>query len=441
VRHRREETAVTGAPTCTLLDLVSPRLGIVRRLDRMSKSRSEPELPIIYRSILANFDYRRSDPDERAGGGRGETVLQAQASAIGEALERYCSAQVDAGALCFGAASELAAPAIEPGSLVLYSTEQYARLPFRRPEADMPLTWIPGSSLSGEKRYLPASMVYLGYRGADGSELFTLSTSNGLAAGPDLDSAIRAGLLELLERDAFLVTWMNRLPAPEIELDSLTGAASQAIRHYARHGVDVRVFQLLNGFPVHACMAVGFDREGSMPAAVVGLACDFDPVVAVQRAVMELAQVRPGIVQRCRERPPAIERYDQVVSLEDHSLFIAMPKNLHEFDFLLNAAKRVSLGDLEKYATGSAREDVEACGRSLAAQGIELAYVDLTTADLAEFPVKVVRVLATTLQPMHFGFGYERLGGERLFTIARELGFATQRRTASELNPCPHPLG
>ena len=131
---------------------------------------------------------------------------------------------------------------------------------------------------------------------------------------------------------------MNRLPAPEIELDSLTGAASQAIRHYARHGVDVRVFQLLNGLPVHACMAVGFDREGSMPAAVVGLACDLDPVVAVQRAVMELAQVRPGIVQRCRERPPAIERYDQVVSLEDHSLFIAMPEHLHEFEFLLNAA-------------------------------------------------------------------------------------------------------
>jgi ribosomal protein S12 methylthiotransferase accessory factor len=431
---------VTRAAPCSLLDLVSPRTGIVRRLERISKSRREPELPIIYRSILANFDYRRADPDERIGAGKGDTVLQAQTSAIGEALERYCSARVDTRALCVGPASQLTAPAIEPASLVLYSAEQYARLPFRRPEANMPLTWIPGSSLSGEPRYLPASMVYLGYRGADGSEIFTLSTSNGLAAGPDLDSAVRAGVLELLERDAFLVTWMNRLPAPEIKLDLPTGPASQAIRHYARHGVEVRVFRLLNGFPVHACMAVGFDRERSTPAAVVGLACDLDPVAAVRHAVMELAQVRPGLVHRCRERPRALERYEEVRSLEDHSLFMAMPEHLHEFDFLLNGANPVPLRTLDNYATDSARKDVETCGRSLAAAGIELSYVDLTTADLSDFPVKVVRVLATHLQPMHFGFGYERLGGERLFTIAQELGSATNRRTASELNRCPHPL-
>ena len=432
---------MTRAALPSLIDLVSPRTGIVRRLERISKGRREPELPIVCRSILANFDYRRTDPSERIGAGKGDTLLQAQTSAIGEALERYCSSQVDTRALCFAPASQLTAPAIEPASLVLYSTEQYARLPFRRPEANMPLTWIPGFSLSDEPRYLPASMVYFGYQGADGSEIFTMSTSNGLAAGPDLDSAIRAGVLELLERDAFLVTWMNRLPAPEIKLDSLTGPASQAIRHYARHGVDVRVFRLLNGFPVHACMAVGFDREGSMPAAVVGLGCDLDPVAAVRRAVMELAQVRPGIVHRCWERPPALERYDEVRSLEDHTLFMAMPEHLREFDFLLNGANHVPLSALDNYATDSARKDVETCGRSLAAAGIELTYVDLTTADLTEFPVKVVRVLATHLQPMHFGVGNERLGGERLFTIARELGFATNRRTASELNPCPHPAG
>ena len=431
---------MTDAAPCSLLDLVSPRTGIVRRLERISKSRREPELPIIYRSILANFDYRRTDPNERIGAGKGATVLQAQTGAIGEALERYCSSQVNARALCFASASQLTAPAIEPAALVLYSAEQYARLPFRRPEPDMPLTWIPGSSLGGEPRYVPASMVYLGYQGAGGSEIFTMSTSNGLAAGPDLDSAIRAGVLELLERDAFLVTWMNRLPAPEIELDVLTDPASQAIRHYARHGVEVRVFRLLNGFPVHACMAVGFDRERSMPAAVVGLACDLDPVAAVGHAVMELAQVRPGMVHRCWERPPALDRYEEVRSMEDHSLFMAMPEHLHEFDFLLNGANRVPLSGLDNYATDSARTDIETCGRSLAAAGIELAYVDLTTADLTDFPVKVVRVLATHLQPMHFGFGYERLGGERVFTIAHELGSAPDRRTVAELNPCPHPL-
>jgi ribosomal protein S12 methylthiotransferase accessory factor len=432
---------VTGALPPSLLELVSPRVGIVRELERVSKGRREPEIPIVYRSVLANFDYRRADPTDRMGAGKGETATQARMSAIGEALERYCSAHIDPVRLVLATPSELPAPAIEPASLVLYADEQYTRLPYRRPEPQMALTWVRGCcALTGEPRYLPASMVYMGYGGPGLSETLAMTTSNGLAAGPDADFAVRSGILELVERDAFLVTWMNRLAAPEIELDELDGAAGQAVRHYARHGVEVRVFHLFNGLPIHACMAIGFDRERASPAAVVGLSCDLNPVAAVRGAIMELAQVRPGIVHRCREQVPAIERYEDVRSIEDHSTFIAMPEHLRELDFLLGGGSRVRMGALENHATGNARRDVETCARFLGAAGIEVAYVDLTTEDLAEFPVKVVRVVGTELQPMHFGFGNERLGGDRVFTIAQELGFAGRRRSAAELNPCPHPL-
>jgi ribosomal protein S12 methylthiotransferase accessory factor len=423
------------------MELVSPRVGIVTGLERVAKGRREPEIPIVYRATLAHFDYRRAEAGDRYSGGKGFTEPQSRISAIGEALERYCSSQVDPARLVLAPQAELPAPAFDPASLVLYSDAQYARLPYQRPQPGMALTWIAGRCpLTAESRYVPASMVYMGYGGPGMSEIFAMSTSSGLAAGPNLDFAIRSAILELVERDAFLLTWMNRLPAPEIELDQINGAAGQAVRHYARNGVELRVFHLLNGLSIHACMAIALDRERGVPAAVAGLGCDLDPAAAVRNAIMEVAQVRPGVVQRCWEKMPEIGRYEEVRSLEDHSNFFAMPSHLSELDFLLKGGNQLSMSTLPNYASGCASKDVETCAKALAVAGSQVAYVDLTTKDLVDYPVAVVRAVATELQPMHFGFGNERLGGNRLFTIAKALSFAGQHRAAAELNFCPHPL-
>jgi ribosomal protein S12 methylthiotransferase accessory factor len=66
--------------------------------------------------------------------------------------------------------------------------------------------------------------------------------------------------------------------------------------------------------------------------------------------------------------------------------------------------------------------------------------VDLTTADVRPYGIHVVRTLATGLQPIHFGHGEERLGGQRLFDLPRLLGYMSETRGERDLNPCPHPL-
>ena len=80
------------------------------------------------------------------------------------------------------------------------------------------------------------------------------------------------------------------------------------------------------------------------------------------------------------------------------------------------------------------------CVSLLRAAGCRVAYVDLTTPDVAPYGVSVVRAIATGLQPMHFGAGEERLGGSRLFEAAAKLGHANGIRTEDDLNPCPHPM-
>jgi ribosomal protein S12 methylthiotransferase accessory factor len=84
--------------------------------------------------------------------------------------------------------------------------------------------------------------------------------------------------------------------------------------------------------------------------------------------------------------------------------------------------------------------DIEKMRVALTGIGSRALYVDVTTPDLDEFPIRVVRTLATHLQPIAFGHDEQRLGGRRLYELPQRLGYGTEVRTERGLNPCPHPI-
>jgi ribosomal protein S12 methylthiotransferase accessory factor len=428
-----------------LTDLVDPRVGIVRSCRRVAKDWREPPRPLIYQSILSNFDYRTPAHTERMTSGKGLTHRDAERGAIVEALERYCAQQQRPGALAYGRASSLESPSIAPEEFVLYSDRQYDSPEFRhrRPVPDEEFTWVRGNLLaSGEEVFAPASLVYMNFAGPGGRERLTSPNSSGLAGGIDVPSAVLAALYELVERDAFVVAWLTRLAAPRIDFSDSSGAASEIRRHYERFGVETLAFDLTTELDIPVVMAVGFDRSGSLPAATVGLGCDLAPATALDRAVMEVVQVRSGTVPAYRgEQPPdRIERYEDVRTLDDHAVFAADPEHLAEFDFLVDGAVTRALTDLPDRRSGSVESDLDFCRQRLEASGCKVGYVDLTQPDLEAFGIHVVRGIATGLQPIHFGFGEERLGGRRLFAMPRLLGHTTADLSEDDLNPCPHPV-
>jgi ribosomal protein S12 methylthiotransferase accessory factor len=435
---------VNGAARA-LADLVDPRLGIVRSCVRVAMDWREPARPVVTRATLANFDLRSVPALERMTSGKGLTERESKLGAIVEALERYCALQRRPGALVRRPASRLDHAAILPEELVLYSDRQYgsAGFRYRRAAAGEELTWVRGRRVgSGDPVYAPASLVYMNFAGVAGREFLTRMTTSGLAGGPDLPSAVLAGIYELVERDAYMIHWLARISAPQIEFGDRDGTAGEIRRHYGSFGIETLAFDLTTDLGIPVVMAVAVDRSGALPAAAVGLGCDLDPAAALDRAMMEVVQVRSGLVPSLRqEQPPApIAAYEDVRSLEDHAVFAASPAHLHELDDLLAGDGRVRLSDLADRSRGSVEDDLDFCREQLESAGSTVAYVELTMPDLEPFPVRIVRALATGLQPIHFGFGEERLGGRRLFTVPRLLGRATRDLTEADLNPCPHPL-
>ena len=426
-------------------ELVSPKCGVITRLAAQSRGAEEPAPPYLYTATLANFDFRVADGGERVGAGKGGTEREAMASAVGEAIERYCGYHWAPERTFVSRMHDVPSPVITPAECVLYSDQQYRSEGWRyaRWREDGEVTWITGKELpSGTAIALPASLVFLSYPVPRPEDFFAPSSSNGLAAGPTLERAVLGGLCELIERDALLITWLNRLPALEIELGESGETAATLFRHYARMGINVRAFSLATDLPITVVLAISLDDEPSRPAQVVGMGCHPDPTIALTKALYELCQGRPAEAARFAKKPPGgrLVRFEDVQTLDDHSAFGSLREHREQFAFLWSAERSTRIDALPNPSTGSAGDDLANLTQALARNGHRVAYVDLTLPDVGPYGFHVVRVIATELQPVHFGHGQERLGGRRLFELPVRLGFATAPRTDADLNRCPHPL-
>jgi ribosomal protein S12 methylthiotransferase accessory factor len=426
-----------------LLDLISPRVGVIKTLTRVPRGADEPVPPILYQAVVSSYDFKNAQASTRTAAGKGISESDAIGGAIGEAIERYCAHHPALDRIKRVRRADLALAPISPDDLVLYSSSQYARegFAYRRWTEDMEIGWLTACELPGGGDVdVPAGCTYLNYVGPSGEDYFSPTTSNGLAAGPDIEQATLSGLYELAERDGFLAHWMHRLPAPEVMFDR--GIAAAIRTHYRRFGIETRVFNVSTDLPVYVIMAVSLGDGAQEPAALVGLGCHLDPNAALEKALFEICQIRPSERRRFLDGSACnhLKRYEDIKTLHDHSEWLMRPERRSELAFLLEHGRRQALADLPNRSTGNTAGDLEIVVNGMLKVGSRVAFADLTTADVRPYGIVVVRAFATGLQPMHFGHGEDRLGGRRLFELPRTLGYTAEVAGERDLNPCPHPL-
>ncbi len=431
--------------------LVSPSTGIIRSLSRVHKDLSEPKLPYIWRAELANHRFLEdAEQAQMIASGKGFTHDAARLSAVGEAVERYASSSWGDQRLLLGSADRLDMPILDPARLVLYRAEQYQTLNYHPYHPDAELGWVPMRSLASDQEQAVSALgVLMAYETSANEPFLFPITSNGLAAGANLPRAVLAGAYEVIERDAFLATWLNKLPCTPIDpSDHPDPRIRSMITTHARRGIALELFEIYSDCGVHVFIGTAFTEGaksgmwGDGPAVVVGLGADHDPVQAAAGALIEACQVRPSLRMRLR-LPETAVRMEQlmddpqsVTELEDHDLLYTSPEMLGQFDFLRSGPPERF--DWHTPAPDGAIARLESLTEALEAQGTDLLYADLTTSDVATVGASVARVVIPDYQPMHFGFAERRLAATRLYAIPTKLGRpATSHDT---LNPFPHPL-
>ncbi|AFY45385.1 biosynthesis docking scaffold protein, SagD family [Nostoc sp. PCC 7107] len=424
-------------------DLVSPHTGIIRAIDRFTKPYTEFDFPVLWQAELANFQLRKQSDDLRYGVGRGMTDEQAIFGAVGEAVERYCGSIVDYRQLIVSSYADLSHPAVHPPTFFSFSDNQYSDSSFPFPAFDQATqtSWITAISLTSNQQVLvPAFMVYFDWDSNVPGDYILPVTSNGMASGPTLEFAAYSGLCELIERDAFIITWLNRLPAPRIYFAHRPGIETEILRHYTRFGIELVTFYLTTDINIPVVMAMLIDRSGRTPVVATGLGCHLDGSTALRKAIFEVCQARFGDIERKANGAGAnLNQYEDVQNLEDHSAFFYTTTRLGELEFLFEHENYLTVEDLPTYPSSAEVEKLRTVITRLHSVGAEPYLVEITTPDVVSLGFRVVRTLASELVPIYFGHGLEPLGTQRLFEVPKRLGYGGQR-TVKDLNPCPHPM-
>lgn len=411
-----------------LMVLADRETGVLREL--LVYKPTNPRLPAfpICASARLVLPEIHGKPHKIRGEGKGATPEEAVISAIGEGLERYAASTWNPAILFRIAFGRKPAALFDPCALTLYTDEQYTApgFAYARFNPKQPIWWAQGKWLdNGAAVALPAIAVYLNFPAVP-NECLVQATSNGLATGRGVDDATLRALYELIERDAFMRAWMTtdaplwRLPNVGVGHD-----AEAALEALAPESVEVELYLLPDHSRHATVLCIGWGDGIRWPGVTVGLGTHASLDVALRKAVMEHSHYglyMQRLMREGRHRRVAAPRH--VRSNLDHGLLYVDTTWQSTVREMTAGAALLPLDEARRRFTQPAT--LEACVGALGAAGIRAAAVDVTPADIALTPYRVVRAVASGLQPIHFGYGMQRCGRE---------GCAWNSRAA-----LPHPL-
>jgi ribosomal protein S12 methylthiotransferase accessory factor len=398
-----------GEALLALADLVDTRVGVINCMVMESAGALGLERPVVATAVTACAPDGAEPPARMpVGWGKGMTPTAAALSAAGEALERYAASLPDARRIVRARMAELpAGEVVDPRDFPLFEARQYARpdFPFAPFDPDIAHPWVAGWRAGiGAPAWIPAMFCYLSFT-YEPRQNFCSGTSNGLAAGAGVDDAALRAMLELVERDAFMVSWRTRRPGQPILVDEDWDPELLAvIRGVEALGGAVQVALLPSATGMAAALCLAFGDGVAWPGVTLGLGADPDARAAIRQAVLELGQTGPYLRRLMREGAKVPEGPEAVREMMDHAAYYFDPRRAGAFDYLRHGNGALSWRDLHH---GPARS-LEGCVAALEQAGIRMWLVDVTSADLAMTPFRVVRAVSPDLQPISFGAGLER---------------------------------
>jgi ribosomal protein S12 methylthiotransferase accessory factor len=407
--------------------------------------RQQGALRVIHREANANGDepHLISYYGAQSVGSDFFDAAEAYARMIGEELERYVwmhSDTVFARKSINTSYSHIRRRALNIFNLAGFSDEYRISEPRLQFTEETRFNWSLVRSLV-QRRYIfcPTQLLSAKYanQAKDTEPLLRWAVTTGLATGMSIDEAITKGILEIIERDAFMITYLNKLTPPRYDLDALAKKDSR-IRHlnnlFKLHNIEAYVVALPTDLPAHVSCGILVDRTKHGPQLTVGASAGFSQKETIIKSLEEAVEVRRHARQHVDRELPAKSQFSKF----DRIVYWGKKKNLNSIKFLLDGD--FLQGDFpEEFKTSPApwRSWRQLLVKKFKEKGYELVYSELTNAsDVKNTGLHTVVVVIPEMQPLHLYEAAPYFGGERIHSVPKRLGYGV----ASELNTEPHPF-
>jgi ribosomal protein S12 methylthiotransferase accessory factor len=424
---------------------------------------------IVENSNLLPLAWSRLSSESETTIGTGCTLRPEQSKVVSvlEAVERYAGLRPRSKRSMVRASYhqliQQTQKALDPTTLGLHSPEQYEQyrqnhsgrqlIPYHH---DLMCHWVWGYSFQSQSPVLvPEHCAYYGVPASEENPVFVFDVSNGCALGNCLEEAIFHGILEVVERDAFLLTWYAQLKVPRLHLLSVTNPTIRLlIEHLEYHsGYTIHALNITLDHAIPCLYLLGIDeqnREG-MPKAYVAAGSHPQPEQALLKALRELAMFLAS--PRHLDQPGKTQALEMladsslVQKMDHHPLVYYLPEAFERLHFLYHTPQQQTFqeafSDFYRHPPEhmDLRDDLESLISYYLKRGIDIIVVDQTAPEHLPCGLRCVKVLMPGMLPMTFGQHHRRIiGFERLHQLPLTLRYQDHPLTKAEINPHPHPF-
>ena len=348
--------------------------------------------------------------------GSGKTAEEACGKALMETFERYCC-QKRPSILIKAKAAELDRNIIiDPNRLAYYNDYQLTKVSDIKNYNENELYyWTEVHDEKGKLFLVPACHIYYCFKHSDfidGKSHFWAST-NGAAAHFSFEQAALSAIRELIERDAIMVWWLNRLSPPYINKSLLRKAERKIIKKIENCCYEVKILDLtLDLLPV--CLAIARNKNKEQPYFFCGASCHENIRLAWRKALSELEH---AVWNGLQKDVISIDA-EQIYSPLDHEMYYLNPQNGITLDFLFEGREQKTFGSSTCFPR------LSDLSLFLEKKGFQLFFKEITAEEIknAELNINVIKAVIPDLIPITFGYLYEPFGLKRIVDLPLTLG-------------------
>lgn len=426
--------------------LMQPLGGVLDGVTRLSAELTAPEFEIASSSLnnltkifphVTMADGRDALQEPMGGAGGDPDPELAWIRAAMEGAERYANMAHAPHDFVVETANGLGEAALDLDTVPRCSEREYADplCPFVPPDKSVPMRWTRGYSLTRRREcFVPAVMAHLYFQPSK-QERFWQQISTGCAAHVRLAPALISAICEVIERDAIATTWLAKLPLPRIGFPRPLPASLGANHRLLEESlVEQRFFDATTDVGIPTVYAVQLLPDHPSVAQYVSCATGFSAAEACAKTIREAAPARAVLVH-VKDVPQDVGEFR---TLYDGAHLLGKPQFRDAFGFLLDTPNARPLDEMEIDAPADEAGRLRYLLDRLHAMGMDVVAVDLTTDELRELGIWVVRVVIPGLMPMSSVQRGRFLGHPRLYQYARHAGLAGF--SEADVNPVPQPF-
>ncbi|HEY2913384.1 MAG TPA: YcaO-like family protein [Candidatus Angelobacter sp.] len=384
-------------------------------------------------------NLKNSSGESLTAAGSGLDHIEALLPALGEGVERYSASVHTSQQFITATAADLGKQALDLESVPRCSAAElsHPKCHFIAPDKHAAIRWVQGISLlDGRPVYLPLVMVYLYPGSLSRSEMFYYPISTGCAAHVSLERALLGAILEVVERDAISIIWLQKLALPRIEVDHLPSPLDKYWQLYQRSSSEVEIFFFdgTSDFGIPTVYGVQVSRSNPKLTTLVNCSTAFSPADAIAKVIRDMAACRVHF----RHDQPVPESWDDFAGTSQGGAYMARREQAHAFDFLLQSPLARPLSRMRCLASHGEKQDLQMVLEIFRNRGLDVYAVELSTDEALRSGMRVVRVVIPGLQPVGFNYRARYLGHPRLYDAPAKMGHPVLPE--AQLNHWPQPF-